>query len=82
MAHYTVRQEEVFMGADEGDPRSLMEIGDDEFVLDAEYRGSNRVVVAVATPVEVEYNCGYNGCSRTVENPQDRCWQHDEVDEE
>jgi len=20
--------------------------------------------------------CGYNGCSRTVDSPEDHCWQH------
>lgn len=23
-----------------------------------------------------DYNCGVNGCSRTVDNPDETCWQH------
>jgi len=25
---------------------------------------------------DVSYECGYNGCGRTVDNPEDHCWQH------
>jgi hypothetical protein len=57
MATYTVRQENAYLGADDSDERALIDIGDDEFVLDAEYRGANRVVVAVATPVQVTFTC-------------------------
>lgn len=75
---YTVRQDEVFLGASEGDERSTLTLGDDEFVLDSEYRGANRIVVAIATPYEETFECGYNGCSRTVESLTDRCWQHED----
>lgn len=32
-------------------------------------------------PEEVENpTCGYNGCGRSVSNPEDRCWQHPQED--
>jgi hypothetical protein len=30
----------------------------------------------------VDAECGYNGCGRTVSDPDERCWQHEEADEE
>lgn len=29
----------------------------------------------------VSYECGVNGCSRTVDGPDDTCWQHEESDD-
>lgn len=83
MAHYTIRQEQAYVHAEpEEDPeRALIEVGENEFVLDSEYRGANRVVVAVATPVEVARRCQYvkddgGQCSRDAEEGSDYCWQH------
>ena len=28
------------------------------------------------TDTEKEYTCGVNGCSRTVDGPEETCWQH------
>lgn len=30
-----------------------------------------------ASESEETYYCGVNGCSRTVDNPEDTCWQHE-----
>lgn len=81
MGLYTVRTEDVFLGADPADPRGQIELGEDEFIADSEFRGSQRVVFAIATPIEVEHTCGYDGCSRTVDELSERCWQHEGVDE-
>lgn len=31
---------------------------------------------------DADPTCGVNGCGRTVDSPEDTCWQHDEEDDE
>lgn len=50
MKEYAVREENAYIGA--ADERGIIELGEDEFILDSEYRGANRIVAAIATPVE------------------------------
>ena len=73
MTRYTTREATVFHRAD--DERGEFELGPNEIILDSEYRGANRVVMVIASPLLV---CGVNGCSREVESPEDVCWQHDD----
>jgi hypothetical protein len=80
---YTVRQEAAFLKADATAEKGRIEIGDDEFVLDSEYRGAHRVVVAVATPVETGTadQCQWiteneEQCGRDAEAGRNYCWQH------
>lgn len=77
---YTIRKENVFIAADDAE-KGRFEVGEDEFIVDSEWRGANRIVVVIAQPVVTEYHCGKNGCSRTVDGPDDRCWQHEGDDE-
>jgi hypothetical protein len=76
--HYSIRTEEVWPEAAAEQPRALVELEDDERIIDTDWRGARRVVLLIATPVTVEYECGYNGCSRTVDSEDARCWQHED----
>lgn len=56
---YGVRKEEVFAGA------GSFGLDEDEFILDAEWRGTNRLVIAVASPLD---ECGVCGCVEPCEH--------------
>lgn len=76
MTTFNVRVEEAYVGT--SGPAGQVEVGDDELLLDSEFRGANRVVVAIATPIEETHHCGVNGCSREVDSADAVCWQHEE----
>jgi hypothetical protein len=63
----------------QGNPFEGIEIalGDDERVLQIEDRKPNDVIVYVLARIaDGDHACGVNGCSRSVTEPDDRCWQH------
>lgn len=67
-----------------------LEIDDDEEVVTAEIsssgtressRANNYALVESSTDSSEGVDgseCGYNGCSRTVSDPDERCWQHED----
>lgn len=57
---YRIREEQRYIDAE-----STVEIADDERLLDAEYRGANRVVMLLLTPVE-NYSC--QTCGETFDS--------------
>lgn len=73
MTEYTARKAEVDVHSDQ-----TLELAEDEFILDSRWRGANIIVVGIATPISEEYECGVNGCSRTVDGAEKRCWQHED----
>lgn len=79
MPTYKVREEHAYPKADSGNEKFT--IGEDEFIVDSEYRGANRLVIAIASPV---YACGADTddgtCSREVDSADERCWQHEDED--
>lgn len=88
MTHFTVRQEEAYIHAD--DERGQIKIRDDELLLDAEYRGANRIVVAVAVPVSAgaeapsDGQCAYvkddgERCQNAAQDDSAYCWQHEDA---
>lgn len=72
MTTYKVTTENIYLGSDD----TTLQLHEDEQVLDSEFRGANRVVIALLTPVAEEYECTDGNCSRTVSGPRQRCWQH------
>lgn len=78
MTRHTIREADVYLGGE-----STFSLDDDEMILDSEYRGPNRLVIAIATPTEHE--CGTRldsggRCSRTVESPDGTCFQHGDAE--
>jgi hypothetical protein len=50
---YSIRTEDVFVD------KGTFAVGDDEFIVDSEFRGPHRVVLAVATPTQFRCDeCG------------------------
>lgn len=45
-------------------------------------RRQSQITRANADTEGVSYECGVNGCSRTVQSPELTCWQHTEDDSE
>lgn len=35
------------------------------------------VQVVESDPIDEEYKCGVNDCSRSVDSPEEACWQHE-----
>lgn len=67
MTTFNVRVEEAYVGT--SGPAGQVEVGDDELLLDSEFRGANRVVVAIATPVaEAGHVCDECGESFDTEH--------------
>lgn len=66
---YNVREEYAYINADARLDKGCIEIGEDEFILDSEYRGSNRIVVAIASPIEEQQKaCGVCGCAEPCDH--------------
>lgn len=79
MTTYEIREEDVYPKATSAEPRAF-DLGEDEFIVDSEYRGANRIVVAIASPVEVE-QCQWTldsgeQCGRDATDGE-YCWQHE-----
>lgn len=78
--YYSIREEDVYIQADSSTEEGRIEIGEDETILDSEYRGANRMVVAVASPI-TDSRCQWvtdagTQCSRDTEDGDEYCWQH------
>lgn len=70
MTEYVVEERDVFPNTEnpEASKANRLNLEEGEFIVDAEYRGSFRLVVAVAVPVvevdvEEAVECGVCGCA-------------------
>jgi len=45
---------------------------------DAPTPDERSVTRGTVEPDSASYDCGVNGCSRSVDSPDDACWQHEE----
>jgi len=77
MPTYTVRQTEVNPYEDEE-----FDVGEDEVILNSQFRSSTRLLIAIMTPVNRTHMCDHplsDGarCGREVTHADERCWQHE-----
>lgn len=70
MTQHEIREVSVWPRSDDRDKRSF-DVGEGEFVLDTEYRGANRIVVAIASPVVSESDVSDSTAQSASEDADD-----------
>lgn len=75
MKEYTIRTVSRYLSAG-----TSIKIDEDEEILDSEWRGGNRIVIAILTPKT--YYCGaetgeHTSCGIEVDGPDERCHHHE-----